>query len=758
MSRSVRTLLVVLGVALLYIACAKLGLALAIRAAQVTAVWPPTGFALAAILRLGRRSAIGILLGAFIANATAGEPLWVAGGIAIGNTLEALTGAFLLQRVGFDIRLARVRDVLSLVAAVVISPLVAATIGVLCLGAGSVQPWSALPSLWWLWWLGDVLGGLIVAPVLLAWNGLPHRRGAITEGVLLLAAVTIASSIAFIRIPLVSSIEYVVFPFLIWAALRFGIAGVATAAIIINVIAIWGTHLGRGPFAGAGPEQGLVLLQVFMAVAATTGLLLGAIAAQNRRAQERAELSEQRLLMALGAARMGVWDWNIETDELTWSVHPDDRERVEAGLRFAVQTGSRYEAQFRAIGADGVTRWIDSRGQVIHDEEGNAVRMVGVAIDVTQQKALEEELRQADRRKDEFLAMLGHELRNPLAPIVHAVDLLGRGDAKLSQRATEIIRRQSEHLSRMVDDLLDVSRITRGTVRLERRLVTLAELVSPAIETWHHVIGQRAQHLQVQLPERTIWLDVDPTRFTQIVANLLHNASKFTPDEGEIAILAEEENGSLALHVRDSGRGMTPDVLAHVFELFVQGSPSIDRPYGGLGVGLTLVRQLVELHGGTVSAASEPDRGTTITLRVPIADAPPEVAQPREVRAAEPAPRSRRVLVVDDNADARKALMLLLEQEGHDVRTAGDGAAALEEAKRFTPEVVLLDIGLPGLDGYAVARQLRATPQSVDVLLVAITGYGQPEDRAQSRAAGFDHHLLKPVELVKLLELVASCE
>src|SRR5262249_19120269 len=248
------------------------------------------GFALFATLRFGRSGAAGILLGAFIANATASEPLWVAAAIAIGNTLEAMVGATLLQRAGFNGRLARIRDVIALFGALIVGPIVAATIGVAALGLGRVQPAAALPELWWIWWLGDALGGLIVTPALLVWThgeAMPRRRGAIAEGALMLAGLLAASTIAFLGPASVAAIEYIVFPFLIWAALRFGSAGTASAAVVANVIAVLGTHLGRGPFAGAGPERGLVMLQLFMAVAATTGLLLGAAATQSRREHER---------------------------------------------------------------------------------------------------------------------------------------------------------------------------------------------------------------------------------------------------------------------------------------------------------------------------------------------------------------------------------------------------------------------------------------------------------------------------------------
>ena len=622
----------------MYVAFAKLGLALAISAHQVTAVWPPTGFAIAAVFRFGRKSAAGVFLGALLANATADEPFAVAAGIAIGNTLEAILAVTFLRRFDFDAGLARVRDVLLFVGAIAIAPIVAASVGVASLGAGGVQPMSALPGLWWLWWMGDALGGLIVAPFLLVWTEKRHRTIAVMEGVagiILLAAV---SAGAFVVLRRVQATEYVVFPFVIWAALRFGPAGTATVAVVSNAIAIWGTHLGRGPFAGAGPEQGLVLLQIFMAVVVTTGLLLGAVAAQYRQAQQR---------------------------------------------------------------------------------------------------------------KDEFLAMLGHELRNPLAPIVHAVELLGRRDPAVAEQAREIIRRQAAHLTRLVDDLLDVSRITRGAIQLERRPVQLEEIVGAAADTWRHLAAQKHQRLSIEIADRSLWVDVDPMRFTQVIANLLHNAIKFTPPEGRISIAVENEHGTAVVRVRDTGDGMDGELRDQAFDLFVQGPPSLDRPRGGLGLGLTLVRRLVELHGGTVEATSDgPGNGSEFTIRVPATERGADVPSAPSPEPAEiAAPLARRVLVVEDHADTRQMLILLIERDGHQVRGAADGPQAIEEAKNFEPDVVLLDIGLPGLDGYAVARELRA--QSPEMRLIALTGYGALEQEAP-----FDEHLLKPVEPSKLRELL----
>ncbi|HVE70338.1 MAG TPA: MASE1 domain-containing protein [Thermoanaerobaculia bacterium] len=776
----VHYVLVAFGVALLYVACAKLGLALAVRAAEVSAVWPPTGFALAAVVLLGRRAVPGVLLGAFVANAATGEPLWVAAGIAAGNTLEAIAGAAILVRSRFDASLARVRDVMVLLAAVALAPCVSATIGVAFLVAGGLHPASVAPSLWPVWWIGDALGGLIVTPLILVWAR--DARHAQTHGFLepagMLGGIILAASIVF-ALPPKFPAAYVVYPFLIWAALRLGPAYTTTASLLANAIAVAGTLTGHGPFAGAGPERGLVLVQCYVAVGATTALILAAIAAQSRAAHERADRSEQRLRMAMAGARVGVWEWNIVTGDVVWSealeplhglpqggfagtydayrktIHPDDLERVETLIARSVETRTPYEAEFRLLGPDGVLRWTSARAIVIEDAEGRAARMVGVGVDVTHLKQLEEELRLQHRRKDEFLAMLGHELRNPLAAIVHAVELLWSNDPEEVEGARRVIRRQTRNMSRLIDELLDISRISRGQITLERRRLALPEVVSAGVDVWRHLVSQKRQRLTIDAPKSAVCVDGDATRLTQVFANLVHNAAKFTPEGGTIAITVSGNDGSAVVTVRDDGQGMTPDVLAHAFELFVQGPPSLDRQHGGLGLGLTLVCRLVEMHGGSVEAKSAgPGRGSEVVVRLPLPEAEESAAAaPPPVRSDAPA-RRRRVLVVEDNADARDMLVILLRRAGHDVRAASDGVAAISAAEAFVPEIVLLDVGLPGLDGYGVARKLRSSPRVSDAMLVALTGYGQDEDRERAFAAGFDHHLLKPAEPAAVLELI----
>jgi PAS domain S-box-containing protein len=378
----------------------------------------------------------------------------------------------------------------------------------------------------------------------------------------------------------------------------------------------------------------------------------------------------------------------------------------------------------------------------------------GVAIDNARLYA---ELVEADRRKDEFLATLAHELRNPLAPIRNALEILaapGR-DGEAEGRARRMIERQVQHLVRLVDDLLDVSRVMRGRIELQKQPLELATVVALALETAQPALQAMGHHLEVELPAEPLHLDADPVRLTQVIANLLTNAAKYTPRGGHVSLRAAGVDGQAVVTVRDDGIGIEPHLLERIFDLFVQGDTSVARSQGGLGIGLTLVRSLVEMHGGSVQAHSDgPGRGSEMVVRLPLAPRrTPE--RPASDVVSPPQPPRRRILVVDDNVDAAESLGMLLALGGHTVRVAHDGAAALRAAGDELPEVVLLDVGMPGMDGYEVARQLRRLPGGDGVLIAALTGWGQDEDRRRTAEAGFDVHLVKPVEpdaLRRLLE------
>jgi len=371
--------------------------------------------------------------------------------------------------------------------------------------------------------------------------------------------------------------------------------------------------------------------------------------------------------------------------------------------------------------------------------------------EIVRSRQAEEELQDANRRKDEFLAMLSHELRNPLAPIRNAVEVMRRlapPDAKLTM-AREVIDRQVSLLARLVEELLDVSRISRGKISLKKEAVDLGRIIAHAVETARPMIDVRSQALAVSVPPAPVWLSADFARLSQVVANLLNNASKYTGEGGRIEISAAAGEGEATIVVRDNGAGIEPQLLPKVFDLFVQGERALDRGQGGLGIGLTLVKRLVELHQGRVEVASEgPGRGATFTVTLPCISA---VAPQQKTPQATAVVRShevygRRVLVVDDNVDAAESTAAFLRLEGHEVKAVHDGLQALASLKVFDPHVVVLDIGLPGLDGYAVARQLRERGDTSHVLLIALTGYGQKEDRQRAADAGFDYHFVKPAD------------
>jgi PAS domain S-box-containing protein len=436
---------------------------------------------------------------------------------------------------------------------------------------------------------------------------------------------------------------------------------------------------------------------------------------------------------------------------------PSERSTFEIMLRQCQGGKAQRELQFQA--SDGTLLPVFVALAPLLMAESNALCMV--VADLTEQKK-NQDLQTANRRKDEFLAMLAHELRNPLAPIQNAVSVLqhlGLVDEKLTF-ATEVIGRQVHHLSRLVDDLLDVSRITLGKIKLQKEPVELATIIARAVETSRPLIDPRGHRLTLALPPERLRVEADATRLTQVIGNLLTNAAKYTDDGGEIALTTNREGSEIVVCVRDTGMGMAPDLLPHVFDLFTQGDRSLARSEGGLGIGLTLVRRLVELHGGMVEAHSDgPGRGSEVLIRLPVLG---EELQPvdRGHRSEEPSGSAgRRVLIVEDNIDGAGMLAMLLKLMGHQVSVAHSGTEALKAADVSRPEVVLLDIGLPGMNGYEVAKRLRAQPDFANTVLIAMTGYGQEEDKQQSRAAGFNHHLVKPVgrEMLQLLlESLAS--
>ena len=433
-------------------------------------------------------------------------------------------------------------------------------------------------------------------------------------------------------------------------------------------------------------------------------------------------------------------------------VNETTRETVESPVSKVIRLGTIVGLANHTvlIAKDASELSIDDSGAPIRDARGRIVGVVLVFRDITERRGSERGLEDADRRKDEFLAMLAHELRNPLAPIrnaAHTLALLGTGDDRV-RWVSGVIERQVGLMTRLVDDLLDVSRITSGKITLQRTTVSVGLVLAQAVEAARPPAESRGQTLEVDVPEDAGWVDGDPARLAQVVGNLLDNAIKYTDDGGRIRLRERIVADEVVIVIEDSGVGIEPELLPHVFDLFIQADRSLERKQGGLGLGLTLVRRLVEMHGGRVEAASAgPGLGSAFTIRLPrLAVEAPESEGAVEPAAGQAAGPGRRILVVDDHQDSTDSLALFLRLRGHEVRTAHDGPSALDEIERDCPEVVFLDLGLPGMSGYDVARRVRMMSDPGSVRLVAITGYGTDADRQKTRDAGFDVHLAKPVD------------
>jgi signal transduction histidine kinase/ActR/RegA family two-component response regulator len=627
---------------------------------SASAVWPPTGVAIAALILFGYRVWPAIFVGAFLVNITTAGSVLTSLSIATGNTLEGIAAAYLVNRFAggrhvFDHAL----DIFKFAGlAAILCTALSATIGVGSLAlSGDAEP-AQFDAIWFTWWLGDAAGAILIAPLLILWY-LDHKLRApprrFLEVSLLFVTVLATTSVLFFQ-PLLAPypLAFLCLPPLVWAAFRFRQREVATAAALMSLIATLATATGSGPFVMTTPNESLLVLQAFTAMIVMTALIMAALV------QERVALL-QRERAALTAA--------------------------ESALRSG----------------------------------------------------------------DVFLAMLSHELRNPLSAIAAATSVLEEPGVPtdVAMRAGRIIQRQTAHFTRLIDDLLDVARISVHKMTLRKQRLDLAEAVESAVQASMPRNDPDLPSVHLQLAR--VWVDADPDRLDQILANLIGNSIKYTSSQGSIRVQTLEQGGDAVLRVEDSGTGITAELLPRVFDLFAQGEQGPDRPHGGLGVGLTLVRMLAELHGGRVEAYSEgTGRGSVFVVRLPRASAPPRRGQAHEHRP--PTLRTYRILLVEDNADARDSLRLVLENDGHELYEAADGESGVECALNVQPHVALVDIGLPGIDGCEVARRIKAANSAIH--LVALTGYGREEDRIRSNAAGFDAHLVKPVVIDRLKEVI----
>jgi len=503
-------------------------------------------------------------------------------------------------------------------------------------------------------------------------------------------------------------------------------------------------------------------------------------------ARERAEaalrMSEQRLRLALRAANAGVWQMNMVSGQIFWSdefrdlygydentvpgrdawamhLHPDDREGVLDDWRTRMRPGTdEYRREFRILHPTRGLRWILALGHLERNEQGRVLSMTGISIDITRIKEVEQELREADERKNEFLAVLSHELRNPLAPLRNGMEILRRtqGTGAAAEQARVMMARQLEQMVHLIDDLLEVGRISRGKIELKRVPVDLTVALQHAFEVAKPSIDAAAHELVIEVPPGPLIVDADVTRLAQVFGNLLNNAAKYTNPGGHLRVTVTRADEHVSTSIRDDGIGIPADKLPKIFEMFAQVDNSVQRMQGGLGIGLSIAKRLVQMHGGTLDVRSEGlGKGAEFIVRLPLLaseaqrllDAAPSADEHVEHPAL-------RVLVADDNEDAAASLALVLEMSGHFVRIAHDGVEAVEIAEAFDPEVVVLDIGMPRLDGYEACRQLRGQPHGEDMLIIALTGWGQLEDRQRSEQAGFDEHLVKPADMSALEEML----
>ena len=660
-SRRFRTLLTAGLLTVIYFVAGKLSLKLAFLYASASPVWPPAGIALAALLLFGYRVWPAIFVGAFLVNYTTAGNIWTSLGIATGNTLEAVLGAWLILRFAGGTRVFdRAYDVFRFALAVALSTLVSPTIGLTGLVLGGFADWTNYPAIWVTWWLGDLSGAVMFAPLVILWLGQPWRRinpARDLEVAILLVLLAFLTAVVFGGWFFISVLNYpiafVLGPIIVWTAFRLSARETATGLFVLSTIAIWGTLHRYGPFVRQDQNQSLLLLQSFNVLTTITAMALAAGMTERRRAE--AALEQQRAT-------------------------------VEA----------------------------------------------------------------ANRTKDNFLAMLSHELRTPLTPVLAALDVLKTGAPPTAELNSTLamMRRNIELESQLIDDLLDLTRITKDKLQLDFESVDAHQAIANVVEICASEVSLKKLQVQLDLRATDFRVMANPAKFQQIIWNLFKNAIKFTGENGAITISSANHLPQiLTISLSDTGIGIEPEIMERIFNPFEQGERSFQRRFGGLGLGLTISKALAQAHGASLIAKSEGrDRGATFLLTMKTAELEEASAKP-QVAPAQTSPGSLSILLVDDHADTCAALERLLTLRGHKVVTAHSMHTALETAAGKSFDLLISDVGLPDGNGMDLLRSLRAMRP---IRGIAISGFGMDADISKSLEAGFTEHLVKPVNLEKL--------
>ena len=843
-SRSLTRPAVIAALAGVYFIGGKLGLQLAFVNRSATAVWPPTGIAFAALMVLGYRVWPGIWLGAFLVNLTTSGTVAASFGVAVGNTLEGLLGAYLVNRFSGGCEVfSRPQNVFRFaVLAGGLSTAVAATLGVTSLCLGGLAAWSEYGSVWLTWWLGDAVGNLVMGPFLLLWSLNPRLRWNRPQ---LLEAILLLLSLLFTGIAMFGGLApagvprtFLCIPPLLWAAFRFGPREAVTASFVLSGLAVWGTQRDLGVLTAVSRNESLLWLQTYMGVIAVMALGVAATVLERKRATDRtaqlqavtAALSGAphaadiaRIVVDQGITAMGAqagvvavsgddglkvlgavnyppevleaWQQSSASlsetplGEAVRTGKPVLFESIETLLeRYphlgvvsrAIGSGARAAVPLRIHGRTVGGMWLAFPESRRFNEEDQAL-MTALAQQYAQalerarlydaEQAARAAAEAASRLKDEFLATISHELRTPLTAIVGWARLLRSGnlDESHRDRALEVIDRNAKAQAKLIEDILDVSRVITGKLHLTLRRLQLREVITAATDALRPAADAKGIRLEKVLGAKAGLVIGDPDRLQQVVWNLVSNAIKFTPPGGRIEVHLRPTPSHEEITVQDTGEGIKAEFLPHLFERFRQADSSLTRTHGGLGLGLAIVRHLVELHGGSVRAESPgAGQGTTFTVRLPVAKTLLSPSIDKNGRASDvpateldfQALRGLRVLIVDDDSDTRALVSAMLQPYGVEVRTAAAARAALETLKEFKADLLISDIGMPGDDGYTFIQKVRALAKEREgpyrLPAIALTAHARVEDRRRALEAGYQRHLAKPIEPATLLEVVSE--